>query len=582
MDAVENLPPAEEQVDVDVQKFVLNFFKEDVLPRLPRAAGKGARPAVAGNARAVVNFIFRLPNPTIDTMAESFGQLPESFACCNAELVVLGPQLFWPQHFECPHCPKCKKKGGVTGNGWSSYVRRVAGLARVFYLIQYRWRCGKCPGHDNKQFNFQFLSSMANGEVREGIISQLDTPKLKFILDQLPFVLTARGAVAKELLDLISSNVLNGMSFHGSSLVVKEMQTLSHYRAQAQFLQFHVAMEQKSRGTLFSRPMKKVPYVGQKHTVYAPSPQYLASLYLTEGQSRRDFLKLLLGNFSGRFWRLDWTFRDTKYIRDASGQRVFQAVFTIMNEHGELVLQLFTVTADNFEEIKCALAQLRAHIITNSLQMPEFVWVDNVLKFEKQIQSVFPDLKVLQDVYHVLARYSKLIPDSHCLKGPFVAALSDAMLIPNEQDRRDVIKYYKGKGISQQETVGKSRSWWKKRIRYSVPGPHALAERVKQVVAKFRGKRDPRLPEGLNLLITPEMEDVHANQIDLMLMGYMSDPLVEMYINVNPDAKGLPKYITVRGTSKLEAYHRHLHAVLDGANNSPVMADALVFEFNYR
>ena len=67
---------------------------------------------------------------------------------------------------------------------------------------------------------------MANGEVREGIISQLDTPKLKFILDQLPFVLTARGAVAKELLDLISSNVLNGMSFHGSSSVVKEMQVI--------------------------------------------------------------------------------------------------------------------------------------------------------------------------------------------------------------------------------------------------------------------------------------------------------------------------------------------------------------------
>eukprot|EP00884_Botryococcus_braunii_P011938 jgi/Botrbrau1/20745/Bobra.0058s0073.1 len=166
---------------------------------------------------------------------------------------------------------------------------------------------------------------MANGEVREGIISQLDTPKLKFILDQLPFVLTARGAVAKELLDLISSNVLNKMSFHGSSLV-----TLSHYRGQALFLQFHLAMEQKSRGTLFSRPMKKVPYVGQKHTVDAPSPQYLASLYLTEGQSRRDFLKLRLGNISGKFWRLDWTFRDTKYIRDASGQRVFQAVFTVM------------------------------------------------------------------------------------------------------------------------------------------------------------------------------------------------------------------------------------------------------------
>ena len=142
-DAVD-LPLAEEEepVDVSVQNVIYSFFKERILPTLPKV-GKGATPAVG---KGVVNFIFRLPNPTIDTVAESLGPLPEAFATCNAELVVLAPQFFWPQHFETPNCPKCTKKEGVTGNGWSPYVRRVAGLARIFYLIQYRWRCGKCPG----------------------------------------------------------------------------------------------------------------------------------------------------------------------------------------------------------------------------------------------------------------------------------------------------------------------------------------------------------------------------------------------------------------------------------------------------
>ena len=149
------------------------------------------------------------------------------------------------------------------------------------------------------------------------------------------------------------------------------MQTLNHYRNHLAYLQCIEASVGQAKGTLVPCIIPKLPYgeIGGRHKLYAPSPAYLASQYLKHGEDRREFSKIFLGDISGRVWRLDWTFRDTKYIRDSSGQRVFKAVFTIMNEFGELVLQLFTVTADNFDEIQSALHQLRLHIEEHSLQV---------------------------------------------------------------------------------------------------------------------------------------------------------------------------------------------------------------------
>eukprot|EP00884_Botryococcus_braunii_P003082 jgi/Botrbrau1/12775/Bobra.0238s0013.1 len=431
-------------------------------------------------------------------------------------------------------------------------------------------------GYDGKTLNFQVLPSHKT----EGILSQLDTPRHRFILEQLPFIATHGGAVSREILDLTTSNVVNGMSFAGSSKVIKEIQTLKHYRSHLAYLQCIEASVGQAKGTLVPCIIPKLPYgeIGGRHKLYAPSPAYLASQYLKHGEDRREFSKIFLGDISGRVWRLDWTFRDTKYIRDSSGQRVFKAVFTIMNEFGELVLQLFTVTADNFDEIQSALHQLRLHIEEHSLQMPEYVYVDNVTKFEGAIQSAFPTVEVKQDVAHVIARYLKAVPDSHCLKGMFAGALSDSMLKRNVQDERQILKHFKDKGVNPLDIRSKPRNWWKKRARYTIPKPAVLAQRVQRALDDFRGKEDPEWGP----LVTPELETVHANQMMLITQGYLSDPEMDMYINVNRNAAGVPKLITVRGTSKLEAYHRHLHEVLDGANNSPEMANALILEFNFR
>ena len=42
-----------------------------------------------------------------------------------------------------------------------------------------------------------------------------------------------------------------------------------------------------------------------------------------------------------------------------------------------------------------------------------------------------------------------------------------------------------------------------------------------------------------------------------------------------------PKWIAVRGSSKLEGYHPHLHVCLPGTNYTPMLADAIITMFNF-
>ena len=56
-----------------------------------------------------------------------------------------------------------------------------------------------------------------------------------------------------------------------------------------------------------------------------------------------------------------------------------------------------------------------------------------------------------------------------------------------------------------------------------------------------------------------------------------ADPmeLQAMYYNRSQNP-AKPKWMTVRGSSTLEAYHPHLHACLPGTNYSPYLADAII------
>lgn len=66
-------------------------------------------------------------------------------------------------------------------------------------------------------------------------------------------------------------------------------------------------------------------------------------------------------------------------------------------------------------------------------------------------------------------------------------------------------------------------------------------------------------------------------------MSTLSDPLPveEMYIDITREGC-MPTFIGIRGSSKLEGYHRYLNALLSGGNYSAELAGALIALFNYR
>ena len=62
-----------------------------------------------------------------------------------------------------------------------------------------------------------------------------------------------------------------------------------------------------------------------------------------------------------------------------------------------------------------------------------------------------------------------------------------------------------------------------------------------------------------------------------------ADPLgiEDMYYNHQLNPSKAPEWIAIRGSSKLEGYHPHLHACLPGTNYAPALADAIIALFNF-
>ncbi|EIE19667.1 hypothetical protein COCSUDRAFT_58410 [Coccomyxa subellipsoidea C-169] len=157
-------------------------------------------------------------------------------------------------------------------------------------------------------------------------------------------------------------------------------------------------------------------------------------------------------------------------------------------------------------------------------QGPEYIWVDYSPVCGNLLKKIFPTVKiVLEDSTHLMRRYMRTLTPGHALNR--VGAPS---LLQPEHELNKVM----------------NRIWV----------DHA----------------------GVNLLTDKTLE-VHESSLKLVRRGAVSDPLPvsQMYFQT---ADGT--YKAVRGSSKLEGYHPHLHKVLPGTGYSPDLGGSLVMLFN--
>lgn len=88
---------------------------------------------------------------------------------------------------------------------------------------------------------------------------------------------------------------------------------------------------------------------------YNPSPQYLESVFLAS--INLEWVQRYMSSIQGEYLCADHTFRIAKYIRDPTGERIFEAAFTVMNETCQIVGQ-YMVQTKSWIEVEPAMQAL--------------------------------------------------------------------------------------------------------------------------------------------------------------------------------------------------------------------------------
>jgi hypothetical protein len=118
---------------------------------------------------------------------------------------------------------------------------------------------------------------------------------------------------------------------------------------------------------------------------------------------------------------MDHTFRIAKYIRQ-DGDRPFGALWSCMNEYGEIQSQVFTV-GTKFDDYKPSLERL-----VERLDHVAAVYIDNCCQVGDSIKTLLPDVLIRLDCYHFMDRILRLAPKDHVLYKQFAKDLSLAIL----------------------------------------------------------------------------------------------------------------------------------------------------------
>ena len=107
-----------------------------------------------------------------------------------------------------------------------------------------------------------------------------------------------------------------------------------------------------------------------------------------------------------------------------------------------------------------------------------------------------------------------------------------------------------------------------------IPNPSELRSAIDAVIAEFGLIAHD---EELGPLFTDKVQKELDNLLSHVDKGCLSDPDLVMYYR---DING--KLLSLRGSSGLEGFHKHLRRLINGARLSPAVLDAIIIDFIHR
>lgn len=201
----------------------------------------------------------------------------------------------------------------------------------------------------------------------------------------------------------------NGMGPDPCSKMVKELQNQMYYSNWIKHLE---NVKYKFRaGTLYQffeqsdedKEKQKLRPFGTKrqHGVSNISPSYLSKCFCISVENHREHLNKKMMELSGNVLKSDHSFKVPKHIMQLNGNKIFEALYTVTNEFGEIRSQMLTFDKSHYQ-VSESFSNFKVTNLLKSLEeglrmmgnpAPKLFYVDDAAQSKFFLENIFPSLK---------------------------------------------------------------------------------------------------------------------------------------------------------------------------------------------
>jgi len=273
------------------------------------------------------------------------------------DICVWLPDVRWGCAITCPHC-SCSDRTAAHGWRTNHFARRVVDLSDHFFIMSRRYVCHRCKEkHENdlRAAGVDARGSDVDTSAEDNPYTFMGyNPKSVALLPygfhlHFPAVLTHRGALSMQVVDLMRPLFDAGVRPNTLSSLLLEMHTKRYHREYicrehllhraAGGITAALFAESKSQPAMFSAFDDKTKYAG-----LVPTGSYLTKAYITHGEQIAAYQDMEMKKRGGTMFCIDASYQLPKHLYDYFTKAVFRALQTGCNELGEVRLSALVVT----------------------------------------------------------------------------------------------------------------------------------------------------------------------------------------------------------------------------------------------
>ena len=469
-----------------------------------------------------------------------------------------------PANLKCPHC-NCSSTSDapIWAKGFTGGMRYVHAITTHYPIVVRRLRHMHCP--------CARIVTEATEDKMAVRRKERDFTALR-VLDQfsglrdhpMGFLVRGRTCIEFEVLDLAVALRPDGVSISTICKAIKDCKGTHYWRCHKSYLEAAVKFR---IGPLFNKDEPITPFGSMVATVPFLGEGTLADIWRKDCARRKELEMMFITSLVGNILCSDHTFWHIKNVR-LNHQTLYNALFAIMNEHGQVLYWAYTKTK-SYTELARALSMLQGRWKKHGENGPRYWYVDNPLEVKHflktghgaPIESEFKGFDsldgVLKDPFHVMNDLSSTFNKKHPLYDKCRGEFRDAFFTTDEKNKQWWTDYLvSNQKYTAAEVAGWTAAFWAKRCkRHMMPLGDAGAKQnkmdeLKDIVARYSLRRF----DGKGLFTDDSFEKV-GNIILMVEQDMLGDPLGEtLYFDLEPDGDGPPQLSQPGGRRNLKFF----------------------------